>query len=109
MVEGASGSRLLLEAPEAIGISGGVRGQDLDGYLAPEALVARAVDLPHPARAEGSQGFVGAEARARLHWHEADPGRVYIGLSLRQGGLGRGGPEDDLARCEGGQRSPSMT
>jgi len=62
VVEGAHGFRFLLEAPQPIGIGGGVRGQDLDGDLAPEPVVARAVDLPHPARAQGSQDFVRSQA-----------------------------------------------
>ena len=49
MVEGARGLRFLLEPAEPIGIGRGFRMQDLDRDFPPEPLVARAVDLPHPA------------------------------------------------------------
>ena len=58
MVEGAGGLRFLLEAPKAIGIGGRFRMQDLDRHIPPQSLVAGAVDLPHPARAQGRQDLV---------------------------------------------------
>jgi hypothetical protein len=34
--------------------------EDLDGHIAPEARVPRAIDLPHAARADGGKDLVGA-------------------------------------------------
>ena len=73
MVEGAGGPRLLLEAAQPIGIGAKLRRQDLDRDVPPEPLVARAVHLAHPARTERAD-LVGAEAHARLYWHEAVSG-----------------------------------
>ena len=58
MVEGAGGLRLLLEPAEPVGIGRGLRMQDLDRDFPPKSLVARAVDLPHPARAQRRQDLV---------------------------------------------------
>src|SRR5260221_4180799 len=69
MVEYACRARLLLEAAQGRGIAGEARGQNLDGDLAPDARVARAVDLAHAARAEESENFVGAEAGIRGERH----------------------------------------
>ena len=45
MIQRGGGARFLLEAMEALGISR-VRGrQDFDGDVAPEARIARAIDL----------------------------------------------------------------
>ena len=48
-------------------------GQDLDGDVAIQLGVARAVDLAHAARAQGSDDFVWAEfiARRKLHVNES--------------------------------------
>ena len=78
VVEGAGGLRLLLEAAEPIGIGRGFRGQHLDRHFPPEPLVARAVDLPHPARAQRSQHLVGAQTRAGRR------GRIASGRSGRR-------------------------
>ena len=64
MVQGAGGARLLLEAAQPIRVGREGRGQHLDRDLAPEPRVPRAVDLAHPARAEGREHLVGAEASA---------------------------------------------
>ncbi len=58
---------LALEAGEALGVGGEHLGEDLDGDLALQLRVGRAVDDPHPALAEGAGDLVGAECRADLH------------------------------------------
>ena len=82
MVEGAGGLRLLLEPAEPIRIGRRLRGQDLDRYLPPEPLVARAVDLPHPARAERAENLVRAETRPALD-HGASQSRAKISWTLK--------------------------
>ena len=52
MVEGGDGPRLALEAREPIGIARHLRGQHLEGDVAPELGVVRAIHLAHSARAE---------------------------------------------------------
>src|SRR5258707_6683351 len=98
MVEGAHGLRFLLEALEALRVRGRVFGQDLDRDFAGEAGIASTVDLAHASRPEEREDLVGTEACARLHWHEADPARVYSGRSLRFRGLRRRPPADDAER-----------
>ena len=44
-------------------------GKDLDGNLAVEPGITRAVDLAHATRAERADDFVGAEALAASEWH----------------------------------------
>ena len=48
MRERGDGLGLALEARERVGVRGQLRGEDLDGDLAVELRVARAVDLAHP-------------------------------------------------------------
>jgi hypothetical protein len=60
---------LPLEAGHALGVTGeGVR-QDLDGHIAVEPGVARAVDLAHATGAEGGEDLIGSEAGASGEWH----------------------------------------
>ena len=61
MVERRDGVGLPVEAREAVGVVGGRVGQHLQGDLAAEPVVARAVDLSHAALAERRQDLVGAE------------------------------------------------
>ena len=65
VVEGAGRPRLLLEAQEALLVAGERGGQDLDHHVAPEAGVARPVDLAHPAHGERGGDLVRPEALAR--------------------------------------------
>ena len=62
MVERRGRTRFLLEAAQPIGIGTERRRQHLDRHLAPEPWIARAIDLPHPARAEGGLDLVRGEA-----------------------------------------------
>ena len=69
VVERGDGLRFALEAGAALGVAGGAGGQHLDGDVAAQARVAGAVDLAHPAGADGGEDLVGAEAGARLESH----------------------------------------
>src|SRR5437867_1175086 len=69
MVERGGGPRFLLKAAEAIGIGRELRGQDLDGDIASEARIARAVDLAHAAGANGRDDLIRAEPRAGRECH----------------------------------------
>jgi hypothetical protein len=60
MIEGGDGTRLLLEAPQAIGIGGEGSGQNFDGDIASQALVAGAINLAHTASADQRDYFVGS-------------------------------------------------
>jgi hypothetical protein len=51
MIQGGARLRLLLEPPEAIGITGECRGEQLDGDRAAEQRVTREVHLAHAAGA----------------------------------------------------------
>jgi hypothetical protein len=64
MIDRAGGAGFLLEAPQPVGVLRECRRQDLDGHLARDARVARAVDLPRPARPEGGNDFVVTDAGA---------------------------------------------
>ena len=65
MVEHARGARFLLEAPQSVRVGGEIAGEDLDGHVALQARVLRAVHLAHAARADGHENFVRTEQRAR--------------------------------------------
>jgi hypothetical protein len=61
--------RLTREACQAFGIERKRVWQHLDGDVAIELRVARAIHLAHAAGAEGRDNFVGTETRARQHSH----------------------------------------
>ena len=65
VVEGARGARLPLERVHPLFGVEGVRKQELDGHVAPEALVPRPPHLTHPARSQPPRDHVGADAIAR--------------------------------------------
>ena len=69
MVERRQRLRFAGEPRDTIGIAGQRVGQHLDGHLAIEPGVARAVHLAHAAGAKGRDDFVGAEARAARDAH----------------------------------------
>ena len=69
MVEGREHPRLALEPRHAVRVAGEFRGQHLDGDVAPELAVARAVDLAHAAGAEEVGDFVRSEPGAGLKGH----------------------------------------
>ena len=54
MIELSSGSGLLLEAAQAVSLTGHGRGEDPDGHVAPEPGVAGAVDLAMPPAPRGA-------------------------------------------------------
>ena len=59
VVERPRRARFLLEAAQAIRVLGEGGGEDLDGDVAAEPRVFGAVDLTHPARADGGEDLVG--------------------------------------------------
>src|SRR5207248_9240389 len=52
---------LLLEAADPVGVPRELRGQHLEGDLAPEATIQGDEDLTHPALAERGENFVAVE------------------------------------------------
>ena len=62
MVQRCQRLRFALEAGHAVGVLSESSGQYLDGHLAMQPGVLRAVDLTHSARADGREDFVGTEA-----------------------------------------------
>jgi len=69
------GVRLALEARQGGRVLGEMGRQDLDGDIAPELRVPRAIDLAHSSGPERGQDLVGAEARASDDRHSIPPGR----------------------------------
>ena len=74
VIEEPGGSRLLLEAVQAIRVRGVLRGQHLEGNRTPEFRVGRAVHLAHAAGADGGHYFVRAETGA---WGKGQRWRDY--------------------------------
>ena len=64
MIQGRKDSRLAFEACEALWIHREGFRQELDGDIAPESRVARAIHFAHPADTEQAHDFVRAEASA---------------------------------------------
>ena len=71
MIERGQDLRFALEAGEPVGVEGEQFGEDLQRDVAIELRVVRAIDLPHPARAQGRLNLVRAKARASGQGHEA--------------------------------------
>src|SRR5579864_6476246 len=73
MVQGGQRLSLAGEAREPIRISGEEIRQDLDGDIAVERRVLRAVDLAHPPGAELGNDFVRTDVgmRRKGHWNAA--------------------------------------
>src|SRR5208283_4359622 len=69
MVERRDRARFLLKTAQAVGVFGQSLGQNLDGDVAAESGVARAVHFAHPARSERRNNFVRTELRARGQSH----------------------------------------
>ena len=69
VIERGERAGLALGAHQAIGIRGEGFRQNLDGHVAPELRVARAVDLAHAAGAERTGDLVPAEASAGREGH----------------------------------------
>ena len=68
-IQGREDFRLTPEAGEPLHVMTPVVGEDLQGDVAFQRRVARAVDLPHPARAEQRDDVVGTKAVARRERH----------------------------------------
>jgi hypothetical protein len=64
VVQRRDGSRLALEAAEAVLVVGGRVEEELQRDFAPQAVVAGAIHLAHPALAEGRQDLVRPELLA---------------------------------------------
>ena len=69
MVQCGNGARLVLEATDAIRVSGKLLRQDLDSDITTKACVVRAIDLTHPASAKEGDDVVRAEASTRCQGH----------------------------------------
>jgi len=69
MIQRGGRTGLLLEAAEAIGVVGEDGRENLDGDLATQSRVPRAVHLTHPAGTEWAQNLVGAKTKARRDGH----------------------------------------
>jgi hypothetical protein len=69
MIQRRERLRLAREPGEAFGVERERLGENLDGDLAIEPGVGRAIDLAHAAGAERGLDLVGAEASAGRHGH----------------------------------------
>ena len=69
MVDRSQQLRLALESRESFFIASKLVGQGLDGNIAPELLVARAVNLTHAAGADGFDDLVVRQSTARFKGH----------------------------------------
>src|SRR3954452_14364933 len=68
--------RLTLETDLQLCVVGERRRQNLDGDAAIEPRVARFVDLPHPARTNRRDDFIGTEAAAGRYLHRCGGGMI---------------------------------
>ena len=66
VIEGRGGVCFLDKPAAAILVADAVGRQYLDGHLAVQTRIARAIDLAHPAGADESEDLVRPECRARL-------------------------------------------
>ena len=82
MVQRRSGPRLLLEATEAIKISGECRRQNFNGDVSREPGIPRPIHLTHTPCTNGSEDFIRAEAGAVSKRH---PGERSIARSYEKG------------------------
>ena len=64
VVQGGEQARFALEAAAPVRILEKLSGQELDGDVAVEAEIARAIDLTHAPGAESTEDLVGTETRA---------------------------------------------
>src|SRR5713226_2539312 len=71
MVERGNSARFALKALLAVHIRGELERQDLNGDIAPQPCIPRAIHLAHPARAERVQDFVGSQPNSGGQWHWA--------------------------------------
>ena len=64
MAQRGGGARFLLESPHPVGIGRERGGNDLDGDIASEARIVRAIHLAHAARADQLDDVVRTDAGA---------------------------------------------
>src|SRR5262245_58123318 len=69
VIEPRNDARLALEPSAGLGVFGQLRGQDLDGHVAPQPGVPRPVDLAHPTCSHRSDDFIGAQTGPDSEWH----------------------------------------
>src|SRR4029079_11353927 len=76
MIERREHDRFPLESREAIRRARELRRQNLECDLALELGIARAPDLPHPARAQWSEKLVVRQQHSRSKTHPRPPARI---------------------------------
>src|SRR5262249_14162432 len=78
MIDCGEGTGLALESRKTIRIRLKRRRQDLDGHVAPEPEVARAINLPHCAGAQHADHLESPDARTRPQRHAAAMASIEI-------------------------------
>jgi hypothetical protein len=103
MIQRGEGLRFTLEAREPVRVLRERLGQNLDGDVAIQLRVARAVDLAHPAFADRRSDFIGAETGAG---GQSQSGMDHTGgTELSTPAVTGGGSDTWSARAE--QRAPA--
>jgi hypothetical protein len=69
VIQGGDGTGLLLETAQSLGIAGLIRGQDLEGDVAPEPRIAGPENLAHPPCVDRSKDAIRTEAHAGRERH----------------------------------------
>src|SRR5579859_1277319 len=69
MVQQARGASLLLKAAKSVRARGKFRRENLDGHLATQPRIARAIYLTHSARPKRGKDFIWAEPRVGIKCH----------------------------------------
>ena len=80
MIQRRGGAGFLLEAMEALRIGRECGWKNLDGDVAPEPRIARAIDLAHAACAKRADNLIGPEARTDSYRHGL--GVIFLALAL---------------------------
>ena len=80
VIQGGCGTSLAFEPPHAFGVLRDIRGKNLEGNIAREARVVRAVHLAHTSRAEPAEDLVRPETRSRSQRH----GRAIVARGPRE-------------------------
>ena len=80
VIEGRGGPGFPLETAEALGVEREVLPQELEGDVASELQVSRAVDFAHPARADGGHDLVGSQAVSSRELHRNIPEKKVGGV-----------------------------
>src|SRR5262245_43777196 len=76
MIEGSGSTSLLFTAMQSVGIGRETCRQHPDRHVTPQTCVARTINLPHPARAEGRDDFVWPKSCSSGDGH----GRIFMGV-----------------------------